>query len=113
MLAALPESSVRPVPPPRQHLTVPASAGRAHAAFTSGGSVCRESPALLRGLETRGGAGWAAVSLPPVSHLLWDFCAAQVLCVWWGGVGTGLVDIVWVGAVIEHVGWEGGQREWT
>ena len=25
------------------------------------------------------------MSLPPVSHRLWNFCVAQVLCVWWGG----------------------------
>lgn len=35
------------------------------------------------------------------------------VCVWWGGVGTGLVGIIWGGAEIEHVGWEGGRREWT
>lgn len=50
---------------------------------------------------------------PPVSQ---DSCVC--VCVRaharWGGLGTGLVGIIcWGGVVMEHVGWEGGRREWT
>lgn len=67
-----------------------------------GACFCRESP---RGFHIwrlcwqrvgprpfsevwRRAEGWAAVSVPPVPHLLWDFCAAQVLCVCGGAGGA-------------------------